>query len=216
MSNLESSNALASAKPSVLKPSAARSRAVLVLIALCFLTPIVAALLLQSPWLHLSAKPTKNFGELIFPVVPIQSTQWQALQRAPALAVEAQWTLLYLPPESCGACVAQTSLLAHIRTAAGRELDRVRLELVSERAFALPPEATFSVYQADRTTLAALRGALGLAGGGVVIVDPLRNAMMRFPNDAQGNFDGSKVRKDMARLLKASQVGKSQSTGVIS
>ena len=63
-----------------------------------------------------------------------------------------------------------------------------------------------------RPAVEALLQELGLQAGGLVILDPLRNAMMRYPSA----FDGSKVRKDLARLLKASQVGKKQSTGVIS
>jgi hypothetical protein len=192
-----------------------RSRFTLVLIALCFGAPIFFALLFQSPLLNYRPAPTKNFGVLISPVVPIPAPGvigGAITQSAVQLNVEAQWTVLYLPPSQCGACVEQTSLLAHIRLAMGRDLDRVRLALISENAFVLPKAAEFTVRRTAPKAQLALLKNLGLEQGGVVLVDPLGNAMMRYPAE----FDGTKIRKDLARLLKASQVGKQQSSGVIS
>lgn len=195
-------------------------RLTLILIALCFAAPIFLAMLFQSPLLNYHPAPTKNLGELISPVVPVPepnsatagSSGLVTTQSAAELSAEAQWTMLYLAPTSCGSCVEQTSLLAHVRLAMGRELDRVKLELISPSSFTLPPEANFTVRRSSPETHAALLQSLGLSDGGVVLLDPLRNAMMRYP----ANFDGSKIRKDLARLLKASQVGKKQSSGVIS
>ena len=197
-------------------PSKLRSRLTLGLIALCFGAPIFLAILFQSPLLNYHPAPTKNLGELISPVVALPDDNTTAglvtTQSAPIINADAQWTMLYFPPTECGACVEQTSLLAHIRLAMGRELGRVKLELISPSNFTLPPEANFTVRRSDATKHAALLRSLGLIEGGVVLLDPLRNAMMRYP----AHFDGSKIRKDLARLLKASQLGKKQSSGVIS
>lgn len=195
----------------LLRPSKTRSRLVLVLIGLCFLAPILIALAFQSPFMHFRPAASKNFGELINPVQLVEATSFQTLLETPPGPREANWSLLYLPPAACGACTAELDLLAHIRQAMGRELDRVQLEVISERRFELPKEAGFTVRLAATDQQQALLTRLGLSDGGLVILDPLRNAMMRYPSQ----FDGSKVRKDLARLLKASQVGKSQSTGVI-
>jgi hypothetical protein len=43
----------------------------------------------------------------------------------------------------------------------------------------------------------------GKADDHVYLIDPLGNLMMRFPKDA----DPSKVKKDIAKLLKASAIG---------
>ena len=194
-----------------------RGRLTLGLIALCFGTPVFLALLFQSPLLNYRPAPTKNLGELISPVVALpeldkdSNASLVTTQSAAVTNADAQWTMLYFPPTACGNCVEQTSMLAHIRVAMGRELGRVKLELISPSAFALPPEANFTVRRSDAKKHAALLQSLGLTEGGVVLLDPLRNAMMRYP----ANFDGSKIRKDLARLLKASQLGKKQSSGVI-
>lgn len=198
-------------------PSKLRARLTLGLIALCFGTPVFLALLFQSPLLNYRPAPTKNLGELISPVVALpeldkdSNASLVTTQSAAVTNADAQWTMLYFPPTACGNCVEQTSMLAHIRVAMGRELGRVKLELISPSAFALPPEANFTVRRSDAKKHAALLQSLGLTEGGVVLLDPLRNAMMRYP----ANFDGSKIRKDLARLLKASQLGKKQSSGVI-
>ncbi len=176
-------------------------------------------MLFQSPLLNYHPAPTKNLGELISPVVPIPDPDTAAVsnglattQNASEINAEAQWTMLYFAPTSCGSCVEETSLLAHVRLAMGRELGRVKLELISPNSFTLPPEANFTVRRSEPEKHATLLRSLGLSEGGVVLLDPLRNAMMRYP----ANFDGSKIRKDLARLLKASQLGKKQSSGVIS
>ncbi len=210
----------ANASPATVPIKKLPGRLTLILIALCFAAPVFLAILFQSPLLNYHPAPTKNLGELISPVVPVpepnsataDSGGLVTTQSTPEINAEGQWTMLYLAPTSCGNCVEQTSLLAHIRLAMGRELGRVKLELISPSSFTLPPEANFTVRRSEPEKHAALLRSLGLTDGGVVLLDPLRNAMMRYP----ANFDGSKIRKDLARLLKASQVGKKQSSGVIS
>lgn len=192
-----------------------RGRLTLGLIAICFAAPVFLAMLFQSPLLNYRPAPTRNLGELISPVVPVTmpgpDTGLVTTQSAPEIKADAQWTLLYLAPAACGSCVEQTSMLAHVRLAMGRELSRVKLELISPTAIALPEEANFTVRRSDAIKHRELLRSLGLSDGGVVLLDPLRNAMMRYPS----NFDGSKIRKDLSRLLKASQLGKKQSTGII-
>ncbi len=204
------------AAPTMRAPSKSRGRFTLILIAMCFAAPVFLAMLFQSPLLNYRPAPTKNLGELISPVVPVAmpgpNTGLVTTQSAPEIIADAQWTLLYLAPSACGSCIEQTSMLAHVRLAMGRELSRVKLELISPNAITLPPEANFTVRRFDAIKHSALLQSLGLNDGGVVLLDPLRNAMMRYP----ANFDGSKIRKDLARLLKASQLGKKQSTGIMS
>ena len=206
-------NSTISAAPAV--HSKLGGRLTLILIAFCFAAPVFLAMLFQSPLLHYRPTPTKNLGVLISPVVPVNllgpNSGLVTSQSAVETIAEAQWTLLYLAPAACGACVEQTSMLAHVRVSMGRELGRVKLELISPSAISLPPEANFTVRRSEPSKHSALLASLGLSDGGVVLLDPLSNAMMRYP----ANFDGSKIRKDLARLLKASQLGKKQSSGII-
>ena len=208
--------AIAARASSARAPSKLRGRLTLGVIALCFAAPVFLAMLFQSPLLNYRPAPTKNFGVLISPVVPVSmpgpNSDLVTTQSAAEVNADAQWTLLYLAPAACGNCVEQTSMLAHVRISMGRELSRVKLELISPSEIALPPEANFTVRRSDATQHRALLQSLGLTDGGVVLLDPLRNAMMRYPS----NFDGTKIRKDLSRLLKASQLGKKQSTGIIS
>ena len=219
--NKSISSVIASPNPA---PSQLRGRLILGLIALCFAAPVFLAILFQSPLLNYHPTPTKNLGELISPVVAIPESRrlgdtadatgddFVTTQSAPVINADGQWTILYLAPAACGTCIEQTSLLAHVRLAMGRELGRVKLELISPSSFTLPLEANFTVRRSDPNKHAVLLKRLGLIDGGVVLLDPLRNAMMRYP----ASFDGSKIRKDLARLLKASQLGKKQSSGVMS
>ncbi len=203
--------------PLAQKPNRARSRTVLIMLALCFVAPIAIALALQSSWIDYNPAPTRNFGALISPVVAVQNASAAIRQQAPANAAEAQWTLLYVPG-ACGACTQELDLLAHIRQATGREMSRVNLTIWAVQDFTLPPaQAKFSVHGFDARTLAQWKQQLGLPEqGGVVFVDPLGNAMLRHVPANNGELDGSKIRKDLMRLLRAAQAGKRQSTGIMS
>jgi hypothetical protein len=211
--NSASTSVTQSPKPA----SRTRSRAVLMMLALCFVAPIFIALALQSKWIDYSPAPTRNFGALIAPTVAVQMNPLQSRQQAPANSAEAQWTVLYVAG-SCGACTQELDLLAHIRQATGREMSRVNLTVWASADFALPPpEAKFSVYGFDAASLGAWKQKLGIGeSGGMVFIDPLGNAMLRHVPNAAGTYDGSKIRKDLMRLLRAAQAGKRQSTGIMS
>jgi hypothetical protein len=194
------------------KPAAAsRARSRLVLLALCaiFVAPVAISLLLQTPMFHYNAQATKNFGSMISPVQPIPL--WDARQPGIQNNAQATWTMLYVPGAN-DAVEQQTKLLQTIRLAQGRHIDRVRLEIVEGSAQPLSLGADWRVSSLDGAQLQALRTQLGLgADGGVVILDPFRNAMLRHA----GAFDGSHLRKDLARILRISQAGKKQSEGLI-
>ena len=101
-------------------------------------------------------------------------------------------------------------LLETIREAQGRHIDRVRLEVIETAP--ISAGSAWRVKTFSPEALALLRTQLGLPEtGGVVILDPFRNAMLRH----SGAFDGSKLRKDLARILRISQAGKPQSEGLI-
>lgn len=165
----------------------------LTLILVAFLLPAVLALLLQTRWFHWEPESTKNRGQLIVPVVALASSQ--------LLADGHRWSVVVRVPESCDdACGQRLSLLSHLREASGKEMDRVQMvawvkdqgQLASAWSARWQPESAVTAE------------ALGVAEAGVMLVDPLGNAMMRYAPDS----DPTDVRKDLAHLLRWSTVGK--------
>ncbi len=187
--------------------SQTRSRLTLILLFALFFAPVAISLLLQTPMFHYNAPATKNLGTMISPVQPV--LDGPARQAGLQTNAAAPWTLLLVPGEQ--ATSAETlKLLETIREAQGRHIDRVRLEVIETAP--IDAGATWRVKTFKPEALAELRQQLGLPEtGGVVILDPFRNAMLRH----DGSFDGSKLRKDLARILRISQAGKPQSEGLI-
>ena len=189
-----------------------RSRWPLVLLALIFAAPLALSLLLQSPLGHWEPTRTRNLGELIRPVVPLASVPIPARQQAPQSTAEAPWTLFYIAPANCASsCAARLNLLEKIRESQGREMPRIRLEVVEAMQQPVQASELWTVRSGEQVALDKLTTSLGLQAGGLVLLDPFRNAMLRYPAD----FDGSMVRKDLNRMLKVSQAGKSRSTGLV-
>lgn len=170
-----------------------RRRLQFTLIVLAFLVPAVIALLMQTRWFHWQPESTKNRGELIQPVIP--------LTPAASLADGHRWSVVVRMPEPCdAACAQRITLLSHIREASGKEMDRVQMVAWSAPGAALAPEWTTRWQPESEQTVQQL----AIAAGGILLVDPLGNAMMRYRADA----DPTDVRKDLAHLLRWSTVGK--------
>jgi hypothetical protein len=129
----------------------ARSRLVLVVLFAMFLAPVLTALLAQTPWFHLHVVPTRNFGQLMQPVVPVGAGSIR--QAAPETTAEAQWTMLYVPGATVEPDAKLVHLLQQIRLAQGRHIGRVRLERVEFGAEVASPEP----WQVQRMTPEAAR-----------------------------------------------------------
>jgi hypothetical protein len=98
--------------------------------------------------------------------------------------------------------------MRQVRRAQGKNMDRIeRVWLIDDEA-PLDP-ALAQAFDGTYFVRAAGSGVLrdpALAGdppGHLYLIDPLGNLMMRFPRDA----DPSRILRDIARLLKASQIG---------
>jgi hypothetical protein len=156
-----------------------------------------------------------NFGTLVTPQRPVPEL---ALERVDAArgpyrfaSLLGQWVILQVDAGACAAgCADKLHALRQQRTMTGKDRDRIdRVWLVTD---ATEPSAALLreyggtvVLRADRDALAAL---LPVDAGRRIedylyVVDPLGNLMMRFPADG----DPARIRKDLARLLKASRVG---------
>jgi hypothetical protein len=166
---------------------------------------VIAALpLVGSYLLYLLWSPTAfvNYGELIGPMPLSELTTGVA----PELA--GKWVLLMADSGQCDAyCQRKLYAMRQVRLTQGKDMGRI------ERAWLLadstkPAASLIEEYRGTRV-LAANRElfdklpASGPARDHIYLLDPLGNLMMRYPRDA----DPSRMKKDLARLLRASRIG---------
>jgi len=178
----------------------------LAIAALC-LAPFIAALIAYYYW---QPQGGMNYGELI-PARPLSDPPLRHLdQRAFRLSeLKGKWILLQLDQANCAAaCKTKLYNMRQVRLAQGREMERVeRVWLILDEA----PLETQLMREYDGTRMLRAAGSPLLAefppSSGVrdhiYLIDPLGNLMLRFPENA----DPRKMRKDLARLLRASRIG---------
>jgi len=126
-------------------------------------------------------------------------------------AWKGKWIMLQVDQSDCAeACKTKLYQMRQLRLTQGKEMDRI------ERVWAITddkPLDTIVMREYDGTRLLrvkpeAIKRWLPAEPGTAVtdhiyIIDPLGNLMMRFPKDP----DPNKIKKDLARLLKASRIG---------
>jgi hypothetical protein len=185
-------------------------RKMFIVLAICVM-PIIA-----SYFTYYVIKPQSrtNYGELIdpraYPIPPIGAT---TLDGKPASldAYKGKWIMLQIDSGDCEqACKQKLLDMRQLRLMQGKEMDRIeRVWLVTDDK----PIETMVLRQFDGThVLHAKRDAVNAwlpADQGttpsdhIYIIDPLGNLMLRFPKNA----DHDKMKKDIAKLLKASRIG---------
>ncbi|HJV24497.1 MAG TPA: hypothetical protein VJ673_02375 [Aromatoleum sp.] len=184
-----------------------RSRRTLVLLAAVCILPVLASYFAYYVW---QPRGRVNYGELITPV-QLPSAFLAGLDGQDGFVrseFTGRWTLVYAGPSACPAsCADALYLMRQSRLAQGQEMNRVaRLWIVTDGT--APPRERLATQDGLRiaigesTWLDALPDAR--SGVHVYLVDPLGNAIMRFPDKA----DPRKVVKDLQRLLKYSSLGR--------
>jgi hypothetical protein len=161
--------------------------------------PLVGSYLLYFLW-----TPTAfvNYGELVGP------TPLAELQAGAAPELKGKWVLLMVDSGRCDDyCQRKLYAMRQVRLTQGKDMERI------ERAWLLddgtPPSAgTLDEYKGTRllTMNPALLGKLPVTGSvrdHIYLVDPLGNVMMRYPREV----DPNRMKKDVARLLRASRIG---------
>ncbi|MEM7705472.1 MAG: hypothetical protein AAF358_07980 [Pseudomonadota bacterium] len=178
-------------------PPQARGRWVLGLIFALFLAPIVAALFLNSRLSDWQPSATKNYGELIMPVVPLGEVFNALDDQRPADADELPpWRLIWPRAGTCDAsCQAQVDVLTRIKQTLGRHQDKLQILVTDVQAAGGGVDAALSqtLHTAFRTR--------ELSADGLYLVDPLGNAMMYYPPEP----DATGLRKDLDRLIRHSK-----------
>ena len=157
-----------------------------------------------------------NYGALIDPrQYPIPEAKLQVTELdgkpSPLAQFKGKWVMLQAGPSDCQeACKKQLFAMQQLRLTQGKERERIeRVWLITDPQ----PIDTIVMREYDGTNMlrvndAALKAWLPVEPGGkledhLYLIDPLGNLMMRFPKDA----DPTKVKKDIAKLLKASAIG---------
>ena len=154
---------------------------------------------------------TNNHGELIVPAVPLPTVglPTPSGELTDTEFLRHHWSLVYLAREDCGeACRDALYNGRQMRLALGRLMDRVQRVYLHvgespDPAFLAaehPDLLVASVATADGQALLAL-----LTGQpeGYWLVDPLGNAMMRYPPDEPPRG----MLEDLKRLLRLSRIG---------
>ncbi len=165
-----------------------------------------------------------NYGDLIDPRAhPIPALGATTLDGKPTEldAYKGKWIMLKVGPSACAKdCMDQMFAIRQVRSMQGKDMERIeRVWLVTDAE----PMETMLIRELDgvrmlRAPREAVVRWLPLEKGAslddsIFLIDPLGNLMMRFPPAPAGSTEAqkvqhyAKVKKDIARLLKASAIG---------
>lgn len=177
---------------------------------------VCAAPLIASYLTYYVIKPQgrTNYGALIDPrSYPMPALGAATLDGKPASleAMKGKWIMLQVSDAQCEEpCRQRLHDMRQLRLAQGKEMSRVeRVWLITDDK----PLETMLMREYDGTHMLRVKPdalktwlpaepGTGMADH-IYMVDPLGNLMMRFPKNA----DPNKIKKDLAKLLKASRIG---------
>lgn len=179
-----------------------------------FAAPMIAAYL----WHPGPDAASTNYGQLVDPARPVTGISLRDLDGKPldSASLTGKWTLLYFGGKDCGdVCRENLYKIERVRLTQNKNIRRVRSVYIAPAA--LGPEVVrdrvsnysgITGLQATADTEQSMVRLFESGGHGpihqrVYVIDPLGNLMMSYPADA----DPTGMRKDLARLLKASQIG---------
>jgi hypothetical protein len=181
-------------------------RAKLLLLFSLFVLPMVASFIAYK---FVRPEATANYGELLLPPATITKQPFNRLDGGGFVfrELEGRWALVTSDSGACAApCAEKLAAMRQVRIALGRNATRVERIFVVDDLQAPSPAA---LAPFDGTIVAVTRPGLQLPAGAVndrahiYLVDPRGNVMMRWPATAQL----PRMKKDLDRLLKASQIG---------
>ena len=195
-----------------------RSRRVLILLVGVFLLPVVTAqVLYMSGW---RPARTGNTGELVLPPRPISDVALTTLDGGQIRFndLRHKWTLAYFGPADCPRrCADSLYKMRQVHTLQGKHQDRLQRVFIVTGSQGLERLQGTLVQDPGLKTVTGPRAGIkelarqfplpagspadGL--GRIYVVDPMGNLMMSYPADA----DPKGMHKDLARLLRVSQVG---------
>ena len=194
------------------------SRRKLLLIAALFALPmLVAYALYYSGWRPEAVHP---HGELVQPARPVADAALVLLDGKPMRFSElhGKWTLVTFSAAEClSPCERNLVKMRQVIAAQGKEAERIQSILIVKDAkmrdwlnYAIKDYPGMRAVIGPPEAFDALAREFMLPAGSpldnlnrIYLVDPLGNFMMSYPADA----DPTGLRKDLARLLRISQIG---------
>ncbi|HNU12062.1 MAG TPA: hypothetical protein PKJ45_11975 [Rubrivivax sp.] len=187
-----------------------RGRLKLVLLLLIYALPVIASYL---AYYVIRPEGRTNYGTLIQPTRSLPELGATTLngKTVPLRSLRGQWLLVAVGSSDCdGACEQRLYAQRQLREMLGRERDRLdKVWLLTDDGVlktalqqALNAEPPVTVLRVPQSGLAQwLEPEAGHAlQDHLYLVDPMGEWMMRFPVE----FDPSKVKRDIDRLLRAS------------
>lgn len=177
---------------------------------------VCASPLIASYFTYYVIKPSSrtNYGTLLdprqYPMPALASTALDG-SKASLQDYRGKWLMVQVNDADCQAgCQKRLNDMRQLRLAQGKEMDRIeRVWLITDKQ----PLETMLLREYDgmrhlRVAPGILQSWLPAEQGTPVsdhlyLIDPLGNLMMRYPKDA----DPNKIKKDLAKLLKASAIG---------
>jgi hypothetical protein len=213
MTNMIPDNESAQGKDSV--RSVRRGRAIMLLLLLIVALPtIIALVLVKSGWRPVGKD--LSHGELLRPSRPLPELVLQdaAGHPAPTRALRGKWLLMLIEGRDCQeSCRANLYKMQQVRLAQGKDMRRVERVVVLPESVSLETATVLgrdypglAVYRGSASAVSALTAVLHSTplnqAGELLIVDPLGNVVLRYG----ANADATGIHKDLARLLRLSQV----------
>lgn len=175
-----------------------------ILLIVVFVVPVIMAkIALENDWFN---KASTNRGELLTPTIEAD----ELLQEA-----DKKWHFLYIIPQQCDqACENAIYSVSQVKTAIGREADRVNA------IFIATPESDQNALEkisniSDTQVLQKEQDNVNkvfkdVAVNAIFIADTLNNIVLKYPNTAdaqQAIMDSRDMLADMKKLLKLSRIG---------
>jgi hypothetical protein len=209
MTNLE--QAVPAATKTVAAPISPTDRAArikLVLMFLLFAAPVVAS---YVSYYLIQPQGRTNYGELVLPQLPIGNLPFARLDVAgkpvaEAVGFKGKWLMLTaLTGSERQSLERRLYLMRQVRLTTGKDMERIERALVLLDD-ALAPAALIGQHHGLhvlRLPPADWRTTFSAGSDRIYLVDPLGNLMMSFPFDP----DPNKMKKDLAKLLRASRIG---------
>lgn len=180
------------------------------MLAVMFAAPVIAS---YVAYYLIGPQGRTNYGTLIEPQRPTVELELADAESKSVRMTDfaGRWLIVAVDDGGCRArCVEQLTMMRQLRLATGKDRDRIeRLLLITGEA---PPSAeTMAPFEGTvvlRARAEDLRALLPVDRDATIfehlyLVDPLGNLMMRYP----GSPDGTRVRKDLERLLRVSRIG---------
>jgi hypothetical protein len=187
------------------------NRLQLIMILVVFAAPIVGAFLYQP-------SDFNNYGDIYSPVRPVDNLRLQSENGDIELdSLRRQWVFLVVADSQCGdACEANILKMRQLRFMQNNDMTRIRTvflhsglspAIAADLAAKYAPVEAYRVAPdefSDWTQILKLDDAPAAAQRDrFYIIDPAGNLMMSYPSSADPNL----MKKDIKRLLKASQIG---------